>query len=281
MQIEVIKEQHNALLDRKELQIKIKHPAATPARIEVKNKVAADLKVEPDRVIVDNMKTAFGKKETIAYIKVYESTEVASQIEKEHILKRNRPSTTEPAGEAEETVTTEPAGEAEETVTTEPAGSVVTVSSASPAGSVVTVSSASPAGSVVEGRFLFRICSFSICDETSVDSYTLIYAIVSFLPKAVFILSTITRSGSTFKSAATLFFTSIRAGVAAGCLILICSSFRSSNALCCSLITSICILTPFHAYLGVIFNISCINCLAFSFLSRVIAIITMPLLGCP
>ena len=99
MQIEVIKEQHNALLDRKELQIKIKHPAATPARIEVKNKVAADLKVEPDRVIVDNMKTAFGKKETIAYIKVYESTEVASQIEKEHILKRNRPSTTEPAGE--------------------------------------------------------------------------------------------------------------------------------------------------------------------------------------
>ena len=114
MQIEVIKEQHNALLDRKELQIKITHPAATPARIEVKNKVAADLKVEPDRVIVDNMKTAFGKKETIAYIKVYESTEVALQIEPEHILKRNQPPTTEPAGEEEVASTTEPADGGEE-----------------------------------------------------------------------------------------------------------------------------------------------------------------------
>src|SRR5674476_1415303 len=134
MQIEVIKEQHNALLDRKELQIKIKHPAATPARIEVKNKVAADLKVELDRVIVDNMKTAFGKKETIAYIKVYESTEVSSQTEKEHILKRNRPTTTDPAGSAEETVTTEPAGEAEETVTTEPAGGAEETVTTEPAG---------------------------------------------------------------------------------------------------------------------------------------------------
>jgi small subunit ribosomal protein S24e len=122
MQIEVIKEQHNALLDRKELQIKIKHPGATPGRIEVKNKVAADLKVEPDLVIVDNMKTAFGTKETIAYIKVYESTEVAQQIEREHILKRNQSSSPEPAGEAEETATPEPAGEAEETATPEPAG---------------------------------------------------------------------------------------------------------------------------------------------------------------
>jgi len=154
MQIEVIKEQHNALLDRKELQIRIKHPASTPARIEVKNKVAADLKVEPDRVIVDNMKTAFGKKETIAYIKVYESTEVALQIEREHILKRNRPPTTEPAGEAEETVTaepTEPAGEAEETVTaepTEPAGEAeetVTAEPTEPAGEAEETVTAEPA----------------------------------------------------------------------------------------------------------------------------------------
>jgi len=114
MQIEFIKEQQNALLDRKELQVKITHPAATPARIEVKNKVAADLKVEPDRVIIDNMKTAFGKKETIAYIKVYESNKVALQIEREHILKRNQTPTAEPAEGAEETPTAEPVEGGEE-----------------------------------------------------------------------------------------------------------------------------------------------------------------------
>jgi small subunit ribosomal protein S24e len=102
MQIEVTKEQYNALLNRKELQIKIEHPAATPARSEVKNKVAADLKIEPERVIVDNMKTAFGKRATIAYVKIYESAEAAQQIEREHIIKRNQPSIKEPAEGGEE-----------------------------------------------------------------------------------------------------------------------------------------------------------------------------------
>ncbi len=97
MQIEVIKEENNTLLNRKELQIKIEHQAATPARIEVKNKVAAELKTEPGRVIVDNMKTAFGMKETMAYVKIYESADAALQIELEHILKRNQPPTVEPA----------------------------------------------------------------------------------------------------------------------------------------------------------------------------------------
>jgi len=62
MQISVIEEKENPLLNRRELQIKIKHEAGTPARIEVKNRVAAELKVEPQQVIVRSMKTAFGKK---------------------------------------------------------------------------------------------------------------------------------------------------------------------------------------------------------------------------
>ena len=114
MQIEVIKEENNTLLNRKELQIKIEHPAATPARIEVKHKVAADLKVEPERVIIDNMKTAFGKKETTAYVKIYESAEVAQQIERGHILRRNAPPTaepTEPTAEEAAEPTPEPTAE--------------------------------------------------------------------------------------------------------------------------------------------------------------------------
>ena len=85
MQIEVIKEENNELLNRKQLQIKIQHEAATPAR-----------------VIIDNMRTAFGKKETTAYVKIYESAEAAQQIEQEHILKRNAPPTPEPPEGGEE-----------------------------------------------------------------------------------------------------------------------------------------------------------------------------------
>ena len=99
MQIEVIKEENNELLTRKQLQLKIQHEAATPARIEVRDKVAADFKIAPERVIIDNMQTAFGKKETTAYVKIYESAEAARQIEQEHILKRNTPPTPEPSAE--------------------------------------------------------------------------------------------------------------------------------------------------------------------------------------
>jgi small subunit ribosomal protein S24e len=96
MQIEVVEEEDNTLLNRKELKVKVSHPAATPSRIEVRDKVAADLKVSPELVIVDNMKTAFGKKETAAYIKIYDSAEAIQQVEQEHILKRNKPPASQP-----------------------------------------------------------------------------------------------------------------------------------------------------------------------------------------
>jgi small subunit ribosomal protein S24e len=89
MQISVIEEKENPLLNRRELQIKIEHPAGTPARIEVKNRVAAELKVEPQQVIVRSMKTSFGKRETVAAVKIYQSAESAQQIEADYVLKRN------------------------------------------------------------------------------------------------------------------------------------------------------------------------------------------------
>ncbi len=97
MQIEIAKEEDNTVLNRKELKVKVLHPAGTPSRLEVKNEVAARFKVNPGLVIVDNMKTAFGKKETTAYVKIYDSEEAAQQVEREHILKRNLPQASEPA----------------------------------------------------------------------------------------------------------------------------------------------------------------------------------------
>ena len=111
MQIEVIKEENNKLLNRKQLQIKIQYEAATPARKEVRDKVAADFKIEPERVIIDNMQTAFGKKEATVYVKIYESAEAALQIEQEHILKRNAPLIPEPSPEPAAEPSPEPAAE--------------------------------------------------------------------------------------------------------------------------------------------------------------------------
>src|ERR1035437_4297480 len=120
MQIEVIKEENNELLTRKQLQLKIQHEATTPARLEVRDKVAADFKIAPERVIIDNMQTAFGKKETTAYVKIYESAEAARQIEQEHILKRNTPPTPEPSADQTSDPTSEPSAEPSPEPTPEP-----------------------------------------------------------------------------------------------------------------------------------------------------------------
>ncbi len=40
-------------------------------------------------VIVDNMKTEFGKRESIGYAKIYESPERVKEIERAHIIERN------------------------------------------------------------------------------------------------------------------------------------------------------------------------------------------------
>ncbi len=121
MQIEVIKEENNELLTRKQLQLKIQHEATTPARLEVRDKVAADFKIAPERVIIDNMQTAFGKKETTAYVKIYESAEAARQIEQEHILKRNTAPTPEPSAEPTAEPASEPTAEPSPEPTAEPA----------------------------------------------------------------------------------------------------------------------------------------------------------------
>ncbi len=97
MQIEVTNEENNTVLNRKELKVKVLHPAGTPSRMEVKEAVAAQFNVSPDLVIVDNMKTSFGKKETAAYVKIYESADIAHHVEREHIIKRNQPQVSEPA----------------------------------------------------------------------------------------------------------------------------------------------------------------------------------------
>jgi small subunit ribosomal protein S24e len=40
-------------------------------------------------VVIDNLKTEFGKRETIGYAKIYETEERAKQVERPHITERN------------------------------------------------------------------------------------------------------------------------------------------------------------------------------------------------
>ena len=91
MDLEIISKDENQLLERTEVRFKATHAKeGTPQREAVRDKLASLLKVPKEHVVVDSMKSEFGRMETIGYAKVYKTKEAAGKYEREHILVRNK-----------------------------------------------------------------------------------------------------------------------------------------------------------------------------------------------
>lgn len=109
MDIEITEEEKNELLNRTEVRFSVVHDGETPARLAVRDSLAAKLDKSSDEVVVHKMDTKFGMNETLGYAKVYESPEDAREIEEEYMLERNKIG----ADEEEDEEEPEPEGEAE------------------------------------------------------------------------------------------------------------------------------------------------------------------------
>lgn len=91
MEVEIVSKDENQLLDRIEITFRATHAKeGTPQRDAIRDKVASLMKVGKERVVIDSMKSEFGKMETFGYAKVYKSKEAAMKYEREHILVRNK-----------------------------------------------------------------------------------------------------------------------------------------------------------------------------------------------
>ena len=89
MDIQIIEEKNNPMLNRREVVFKVTHESATPSRKSIVDRIAATMNSKEGLVIVDNLRTEFGKRETIGYAKIYETEERAKQVERPHIIERN------------------------------------------------------------------------------------------------------------------------------------------------------------------------------------------------
>ena len=90
MEVEIISKKENPIFGRMELNFKVSHPKeVTPKRKDVRDEIATQLKVQKDRIVIDNMKPEFGKPETLGYAKIYKTKDDAVRVESEVILKRN------------------------------------------------------------------------------------------------------------------------------------------------------------------------------------------------
>ncbi|HDD34320.1 MAG TPA: 30S ribosomal protein S24e [Thermofilaceae archaeon] len=89
--VEVLEEWENKLVERRELIVRINHPAGgTPPRAEVRSEIAKMLGVDADLVYVRSIRTEYGMCESVARVHVYYDVGRALKVEPEHVIRKNR-----------------------------------------------------------------------------------------------------------------------------------------------------------------------------------------------
>ena len=90
MEIKFVSVKKNPLLNRKEVDFLIEqYSKTTPSRLEIKRKIAAELKTTEETVFVKKMQTLTGSNITVGIANIYENIKHADFIESKHIKKRN------------------------------------------------------------------------------------------------------------------------------------------------------------------------------------------------
>jgi small subunit ribosomal protein S24e len=103
MEIEIISEEENPMLHRRDVRFRVVHEDASPSRLSVRDSLAAKLNKGSDEVVIHRLDTKYGMRKTIGYAKVYESAEAAGDVEQAYMLERNKIGVEEDAeAEAEE-----------------------------------------------------------------------------------------------------------------------------------------------------------------------------------
>ncbi len=89
MEIEITSKRENQLLKRIEIMFEATHSKqGTPNRDNLRQEIAKSLSVKKDFVILDRIRSEFGRTKTVGYAKVYKSKEDALRIERKPILIR-------------------------------------------------------------------------------------------------------------------------------------------------------------------------------------------------
>ncbi len=91
METEVLSRKENPLLGRVEVTFQIVHPGEpSPTRDAVRDDLAQALKAPKERIVLDHLRSEFGRAVTVGAAKVYEKKETALEVEPKHLLIRNQ-----------------------------------------------------------------------------------------------------------------------------------------------------------------------------------------------
>ncbi|MEA1906202.1 MAG: 30S ribosomal protein S24e [Euryarchaeota archaeon] len=89
MKIEIIKDEKNVLLDRRDIVCNIIAEGTTASRENVKNMLVALLDTEPELMILDRMNTQYGTRDILGYARLYSDLPQLQATEPDYMSARN------------------------------------------------------------------------------------------------------------------------------------------------------------------------------------------------
>ena len=97
MEFELIRDKRNELLARRELEFVLTFEGPTPSRQEILGKLCALKNINEQAIVLDSLKTTFGKQEILGTARVYDDAEALNKTEREYLKKRGQPKAEEEA----------------------------------------------------------------------------------------------------------------------------------------------------------------------------------------
>jgi small subunit ribosomal protein S24e len=89
MKIEIIKDEKNALLNRRDVAFNIISEGTTASRENVKNMLVAILDAKPELMVLDRMNTQYGTQDILGYARLYDDLQQLQAIEPDYMIARN------------------------------------------------------------------------------------------------------------------------------------------------------------------------------------------------
>jgi len=90
MEFEFIRDERNELLARRELGFVLTFEGPTPSRQEILGKLCALKNINEQVIVLDSLKTTFGKQEILGTARVYDDAETLNKTEREYLMKRSQ-----------------------------------------------------------------------------------------------------------------------------------------------------------------------------------------------
>lgn len=90
MEIKILEKQKNALLKREKVTFELISPkTATPDIKKVRELLVAELKTQPELLVIKSLYQRFGKNESLGTCYIYDTKEALNETESEYVLVRN------------------------------------------------------------------------------------------------------------------------------------------------------------------------------------------------